>query len=54
MRVAAATGAQVLGIDVGRVGFLTETEPDALPHTVRQIVERSYRVEERLTLDVDE
>jgi len=43
----------LLGVNLGRVGFLTETEPDALPHTVRQIVERSYRVEERLTLDVD-
>jgi len=45
--------AALLGVNLGRVGFLTETEPDALPHTVRQIVERSYRVEERLTLDVD-
>jgi NAD+ kinase len=45
--------AALLGVNLGRVGFLTETEPDALPHTVRQIVERSYTVEERLTLDVD-
>jgi len=45
--------AALLGVNLGRVGFLTETEPEALPDTVRHIVERSYRVEERLTLDVD-
>ena len=43
----------LLGVNLGRVGFLTEIEPDALRDTVRHIVERSYRVEERLTLDVD-
>jgi NAD+ kinase len=45
--------APLLGVNLGRVGFLTEIEPDALRDTVQHIVERSYRVEERLTLDVD-
>ena len=45
--------AALLGVNLGRVGFLTETEPEALPDTVRHVVERSYQVEERLTLDVD-
>jgi NAD+ kinase len=45
--------APLVGVNLGRVGFLTETEPEALPDTVRHIVERSYQVEERLTLDVD-
>jgi NAD+ kinase len=45
--------APLVGVNLGRVGFLTETEPEALRDTVRHIVERSYRVEERLTLDVD-
>jgi NAD+ kinase len=40
-------------VNLGRVGFLAETEPDALPDTVRHIVTRSYTVEERLTLDVE-
>ncbi|HEY6747644.1 MAG TPA: NAD kinase [Mycobacteriales bacterium] len=43
----------LVGVNLGRVGFLAETEPEALPDTVRHIVERSYRVEERLTLDVE-
>lgn len=42
----------LVGVNLGRVGFLAETEPEALPETVRHLVERSYRVEERLTLDV--
>jgi NAD+ kinase len=45
--------APLVGVNLGRVGFLTETEPEALRDTVRHLVERSYRVEERLTLDVD-
>jgi NAD+ kinase len=45
--------APLVGVNLGRVGFLAETEPEALPDTVRHIVERSYRVEERLTLDVE-
>jgi NAD+ kinase len=44
--------APLVGVNLGRVGFLAETEPEALPDTVRHIVDRTYRVEERLTLDV--
>jgi NAD+ kinase len=43
----------LVGVNLGRVGFLAETEPEALPDTVKHIVERSYQVEERLTLDVE-
>lgn len=45
-------GAPLLGVNLGRVGFLAETEPDALDDTVEHIVEQSYEVEERHTLDV--
>ena len=45
--------APLVGVNLGRVGFLAETEPDALPETVRRIVDRAYVVEERLTLDVE-
>lgn len=45
--------APLVGVNLGRVGFLAETEPEALPDTVRHIVDRTYRVEERLTLDVE-
>lgn len=42
----------VLGVNLGRMGFLTEADSDALGETVRRAVEGSYRVEERMTLDV--
>ena len=45
--------ATLVGVNLGRVGFLAETEPDALPDTVRHVVDRTYHVEERLTVDVE-
>jgi NAD+ kinase len=45
-------GAPLLGVNLGHVGFLAETEPEALADTVAYIVARRYVVEERLTLDV--
>jgi NAD+ kinase len=45
--------APLVGVNLGRVGFLAETEPDALRDTVGHLVRRTYRVEERLTLDVE-
>ncbi|MGI8532811.1 MAG: NAD kinase [Geodermatophilaceae bacterium] len=50
--IARACGAALVGVNLGRVGFLAETEPEALAETVRHIVDRDYVVEERLTLDV--
>jgi NAD+ kinase len=43
----------LLGINLGHVGFLAESEPDTLAFTVQHIVDRSYAVEERLTVDVE-
>jgi NAD+ kinase len=45
--------APLVGVNLGRVGFLAETEPDKLPDTVEHLVARTYTVEERLTLDVE-
>jgi NAD+ kinase len=42
----------LLGVNLGHVGFLAETELDALEATVAAIVDRRYEVEERLTLRV--
>jgi len=42
----------LLGVNLGHVGFLAEAEPDALDAIVERILDRSYTVEERLTLDV--
>ncbi|GAA1943014.1 NAD kinase [Amycolatopsis minnesotensis] len=45
-------GVPVLGVNMGRVGFLAEADSDALADTVDRVVERRYRVEERMTVDV--
>ncbi|MGW6336458.1 NAD kinase [Nocardia rhamnosiphila] len=43
----------VLGINLGRIGFLTEAEAENLDEALAQVVRRDYRVEERMTLDVN-
>ena len=42
----------VLGINLGHVGFLAEGEASSLEKVVGQVIDRSYRVVERMTLDV--
>lgn len=42
----------LLGVNLGHVGFLAESEKADLASTVQAIVERSYTVEERMTIDV--
>ncbi|MFG6401005.1 MULTISPECIES: NAD kinase [unclassified Microbacterium] len=44
--------APVLGINMGHVGFLAESERDDMDDAVRRVIERAYRVEERLALSV--
>lgn len=41
----------VLGINLGRVGFLAEADPDDLDAALDAVVNTEYRVEERMTLD---
>lgn len=45
--------APLLGINLGRVGFLAEAEVADLDAAVRRVVAREYTVDERLTLDVE-
>ncbi|HKN96612.1 MAG TPA: NAD kinase [Pseudonocardiaceae bacterium] len=45
-------GVPVLGVNLGRVGFLAEADSDALEATVAHVVARQYQVEERMTIDV--
>ncbi|RKN44042.1 NAD kinase [Streptomyces hoynatensis] len=47
-----ATGVPMLGVNLGRVGFLAEAERDDLDQVVDRVVNRAYEVEERMTLDV--
>lgn len=50
--LARPAGAPLLGINLGRVGFLAEAELHDLDTAVRRVVAREYTVEERLTVDV--
>jgi len=45
-------GAPLLGINLGKVGFLAEAEIDDLEQAVAEVVAGTYRVDERLTIDV--
>ncbi|ATL71771.1 NAD kinase [Nocardia terpenica] len=42
----------VLGINLGRIGFLTEAEGEHLDDTLAQVVHGDYRIEQRMTIDV--
>lgn len=42
----------VLGVNLGRIGFLAEAEADTIDRVLDHIIARDYRVEDRMTLDV--
>lgn len=46
------TSTPLLGVNLGHVGFLAEADVEDLADVVRGVVDRSYTVEERLTVDV--
>ncbi|SNR86940.1 NAD kinase [Blastococcus mobilis] len=46
------TDAALMGVNLGRVGFLAETEPEAVEETLLAIERCEYSVEERLALEV--
>jgi NAD+ kinase len=50
--IARPAGSPLLGVNLGHVGFLAEAEPDDLAGAVDQVVEHSYSVEERMTIEV--
>lgn len=47
------TATPLLGVNLGHVGFLAEAEVDNMEFTVDHVVNRTYEVEERLTIDVE-
>ena len=47
------TDAALMGVNLGRVGFLAETEPEAVEETLTAIERCEYSVEERLAFEVD-
>jgi NAD+ kinase len=52
-RAAAPFGVPVLGINLGRVGFLAELTPDTLHQQVQAIGNGDYWIERRVMLDVE-
>lgn len=42
----------LLGINLGRLGFLAETEPDDLENTLQTLLQGDYQLDERATLTV--
>ena len=49
-RVAARIGAVILGVDVGRVGFLTETAIDGINEALDAVLDGRFTVDERFML----
>ncbi|WLP90565.1 NAD kinase [Gordonia sp. NB41Y] len=45
-------GVPVLGINLGHIGFLAEAEAHRVDEVMRQLIDRDYRIEHRMTLDV--
>ena len=50
--LARAAEIPVLGINLGRIGFLAEAEAESIDVVLCHVVARYYRVEQRMTLDV--
>ncbi len=42
----------VLGINLGHVGFLAEWEQESLQEAIGRVIDRTYRIEDRMTIDV--
>ena len=42
----------VLGVNLGRIGFLAEAEAEAIDDILEHVIARDYRIETRMTLDV--
>jgi NAD+ kinase len=51
--LACAPGIPVLGVNLGRLGYLTEVEPSGVEAALERFLAGDYVVEERITLEVD-
>lgn len=50
--LARSSGAPLVGVNLGHVGFLAESEPEDLEFVIDAVVHHRWQVEERLALDV--
>jgi NAD+ kinase len=51
-RLAATRGVPLLGVNLGRLGFLTELEADELCAGLRRFLDGDYRLDERMLIEV--
>lgn len=51
--VASSAGCPVLGVKVGRLGFLTEVEPDEAPALIQRALDGTAHIEERLAVSAE-
>lgn len=49
----AGSGVPVMGVNVGHLGYLTEVEPAALPEALERFLSGDYKVEDRMSLEVE-
>ncbi len=52
-RLAAGYGVPILGVNMGRLGFLAEISPDTWQEALGRVLEGDYWLEERLMLDAE-
>ncbi len=52
-RLAAQHGLPILGVDLGRLGFLLEAQPDEWREVLDRILAGDYRIEERMMLRIE-
>lgn len=50
-RAVVETGTPILGVNVGKVGFLSKVEAEGLDRVLGLLVEGSFRIEERMALE---
>lgn len=50
--IAHANDLPVLGINMGHVGFLAEWEQESMTEAITRVIDRSWRVEDRMTIEV--
>lgn len=50
-RLVGASGKPILGVNVGKLGFLTEVETKELEHAFERLSAKDYQLEQRMTLE---
>ncbi len=51
-KYALLTKAPLLGINIGKLGFLSETKPELLEKSIQLLINNKYKIQSRLLLDI--